>query len=342
MANASRDQNFVTTLLAVSNVDGTTPVAVYADPTTHRLLTNASGGGTVTSVSVTTANGVSGSVATATTTPAITLTLGAITPTSVNGLTITSSTGTLTITNAKTVAVTNSLTFSGSDGTTMTFPSTSATIARTDAANTFTGHQTIEGVTSTGATGTGKFVFDGSPTLVTPVLGVATATSINKVAFTAPTTAATFAFGTDNATQTFQGTDTIVGRATTDTLTNKTLTTPTITKPVMSATNPTAQTYSPAGAGTATLDLSLSNQHDITMPAGNITIALSNDTNNQVFMVSILQDSGGSRTVTWFTTIRWAGGGAPTLTTTASKRDVFGFKRTGSGTYDGFIIGQNI
>ena len=39
--------------------------------------------GTVTSVSVTTANGVSGSVATATTTPAITLTLGAITPTKV-------------------------------------------------------------------------------------------------------------------------------------------------------------------------------------------------------------------------------------------------------------------
>ena len=40
-------------------------------------------GGTVTSVSVTTANGVSGTVATATSTPAISLTLGAITPTSV-------------------------------------------------------------------------------------------------------------------------------------------------------------------------------------------------------------------------------------------------------------------
>ncbi len=39
--------------------------------------------GTVTSMSVVTANGVSGSVATATTTPAVTLTLGAITPTSV-------------------------------------------------------------------------------------------------------------------------------------------------------------------------------------------------------------------------------------------------------------------
>jgi len=47
---------------------------------------NSKGTGTVTSVSVTTANGVSGSVASATTTPAITLTLGAITPTSTNGV----------------------------------------------------------------------------------------------------------------------------------------------------------------------------------------------------------------------------------------------------------------
>lgn len=138
------------------------------------------------------------------------------------------------------------------------------------------------------------------------------------------------------------GTDTLVARATTDTLTNKTLTTPTITKPVMSATNPSAQTYTPAGGGTATLDLSLSNQHYITMPAGNVTVALSNDTNNQVFLVTITQDSVGSRTVTWFTTIKWAGGSAPVLTTTANKRDTFGFIRTGSGTYDGFVVGQSI
>lgn len=137
-------------------------------------------------------------------------------------------------------------------------------------------------------------------------------------------------------------TDTLVGRATTDTLTNKTLTTPTITKPVMDATNPSAQTYSPSAAATATLDCSLGNEHRITMPAGNITIAVSNDTNAQKFIVSILQDATGSRTVTWFSTIRWAGGTTPTLTTTASKRDTFGFIRTGSGTYDGFIIGQNI
>lgn len=53
------------------------------------ITTTGTGTGTVTSVSVTTANGVSGTVATATTTPAITLTLGAITPSAiqVSGLT---------------------------------------------------------------------------------------------------------------------------------------------------------------------------------------------------------------------------------------------------------------
>ncbi len=41
------------------------------------------------------------------------------------------------------------------------------------------GHITTEGVTATGATGTGKFVFDGTPTLVTPNIGAATGTSLN-------------------------------------------------------------------------------------------------------------------------------------------------------------------
>lgn len=103
-----------------------------------------------------------------------------------------------------------------------------------------------------------------------------------------------------------------------------------------------AITSTPAAAATATLDLSTSNEQRITMPAGNITIALSNDTNTKRFIISITQDSVGSRTVTWFATIKWAGGVVPTLTTTANKRDVFGFIRTGAGTYDGFIVGNNI
>ena len=80
------------------------------------------------------------------------------------------------------------------------------------------------------------------------------------------------------------------------------------------------------------------------MPAGNITIAVSNPTVGQVFMVEITQDGVGSRTVTWFSTIKWAGGSAPVLTTTASKRDTFGFIITavGANTFDGYVIGFNI
>lgn len=118
-----------------------------------------------------------------------------------------------------------------------------------------------------------------------------------------------------------------------------------ITDKVQTLTNKTVvqkvTSYTPAGGATATLDLRTGNIHSITMPAGNITIAVSNGAVGQCFIVEITQDGGGSRTVTWFTTIRWAGGSAPTLTTTGSKRDTFGFRVTGTDTYDGVVVGQN-
>lgn len=54
------------------------------------------------------------------------------------------------------------------------FASRNLTIGGTAAV---TGHVTLEGVTSTGATGSGKLVFDTSPTLATAVLGSSTATT---------------------------------------------------------------------------------------------------------------------------------------------------------------------
>jgi len=49
MADAAHDGNSVPTLMAVSSADGITPVRLYANPSTHRLLTSsASGGGTGT------------------------------------------------------------------------------------------------------------------------------------------------------------------------------------------------------------------------------------------------------------------------------------------------------
>jgi len=77
-------------------------------------------------------------------------TLGVATATSVNKVAFTApaSSATLTIANGKTLTASNTLTFAGTDSTTLTFPSTSATIARTDAAQTFSGAQTFAGGTT--------------------------------------------------------------------------------------------------------------------------------------------------------------------------------------------------
>lgn len=84
-----------------------------------------------------------GNVARVTSPSFTTPSLGAATALSINSLTITTSTGTFTLANGKTLTVNNSLTLNGTDATVMTFPTTSATIARTDAAQTFTGVQTF-------------------------------------------------------------------------------------------------------------------------------------------------------------------------------------------------------
>lgn len=97
---------------------------------------------------------------------------------------------------------------------TLTFPNSNGTIATTsltlgDFAATTSAQ--LRGVLSD-ETGTGAAVFNDTPTLVTPVLGIATATSINKVAITAPATGSTLTVAdgrtlTASNTVTFAGTD---------------------------------------------------------------------------------------------------------------------------------------
>jgi hypothetical protein len=104
---------------------------------------------------------------------------------------------------------------------------------------------------------------------------------------------------------------------------------------------PVAVAYTPAPGATVTLDLSVANRHKIQMPAGNITVAISNGTPGQIFMIEFTQDGVGSRSVTWFTTIKWADGVVPVLSG-ANKRDRIGFIITGANTYDGDLISPNI
>jgi hypothetical protein len=109
----------------------------------------------------------------------ITPTLGAASATSINGLTISSTTGTLSIANGKTLTASNTLTLTGTDTSSVAFGAggTVAYVANKLSVFAATTSAELAGVISD-ETGTGALVFASSPTLVTPTLGAALATSI--------------------------------------------------------------------------------------------------------------------------------------------------------------------
>lgn len=172
------------------------------------------------------------------------LALGATTATTFNGVTITATTGTLNITSAKTLAVTQTLTLSGTDSTVMTFPTTSATIARVDAANTFVGASTASAWVLTSPTITTKLnptTDDGAPLGDTThnwsdlFLASGALINIANSNWIATHTSGilTVTTGDLRVTSANVGTnaDSVPTLSSTSTLTNKTLTSPTLTTP---------------------------------------------------------------------------------------------------------------
>ena len=69
--------------------------------------------------------------------------------------------------------------------------------------------------------------------------------------------------------------------------------------------------------------------YDLTL-TGNCTFTFPTATAGRQFTLILTQDSTGSRTVTWPSSVRWPGGTAPTITATASKTDVFSFLAVGT------------
>lgn len=126
-------------LFSTTSLANSTGLPIIAGTT--GILTVARGG-----TGVTTSTGA-GSVVLSTNPTLAAPILGNASATSINNVAITApaTSATLTIANGKTLTVNHSLTLAGTDSTTMTFPSTSASIARTDAAQTFTGNQTFSG-----------------------------------------------------------------------------------------------------------------------------------------------------------------------------------------------------
>lgn len=108
-------------------------------------------------------------------------------------------------------------------------------------------------------------------------------------------------------------------------------------------TNPTVTNYTETAytANTSTaITVSLTNGTvQILTLTGNATITMPTAAAGKSFIIILRQDATGSRTVTW-STVNWPSATAPTVTSTASKQDIYSFFSDGTSWY-GTTIGQN-
>jgi len=95
-----------------------------------------------------------------------------------------------------------------------------------------------------------------------------------------------------------------------------------------------------ANSSTAiTLNITANGTVQIITLTGTATITMPTAVAGKSFILFLRQDATGSRAVTW-STVYWPGGTAPTITTTASKQDIFSFFSDGTKWY-GTTVGQN-
>lgn len=116
-----------------------------------------------------------------------------------------------------------------------------------------------------------------------------------------------------------------------------------VTKPLLKDYSETINVIA-ATSVTTDIDVSLGNVVDMTLD-NSPTLTFSNPAPTGTggsFTLMLRQDASGSRTVTWPASVRWAGGTAPTLTTTASRVDIITFVTMDEGTkWYGFVAAQD-
>ena len=97
-------------------------------------------------------------------------------------------------------------------------------------------------------------------------------------------------------------------------------------------------------AGTLVLNLETSNIFTVSLNAAITTLTISNPpaSGSGGSFTLIFTADGTARAVTWPASIKWAGGTAPTLTSTSGKADSFAFFTSDGGTnWQGYVGGQN-
>lgn len=99
-------------------------------------------------------------------------------------------------------------------------------------------------------------------------------------------------------------------------------------------------TVAASGAAQTLPDVTTATIHYVTLTAA-CTFTFPTAAAGKSFTLVLIQDATGSRTATWPASVKWAGGTAPTLTTTAAKRDVLSFMCADGSTWVGFTAGQN-
>jgi hypothetical protein len=215
------------------------------------------------------------------------------------------------------------LAHSHSDGA-MYFAHSSVWYRLLDASTAVTPAQGGTGVANNAAmtvTGSGNFAYTRTLTGTTNVTFPTTGT-LATLAGSETLTNKTIAYGSNTLTD-------VVGVTATQTLTNKTLTNPTVTNYVESV-------VAIGNSGTTqTLSLTSGTVQTVTM-TGNCTFTMPTATAGKSFILICTQDGTGSRTAT-FTSVKFPGGTAPTLTTTATTGvDILTFVANGTswfGTY---------
>jgi len=90
---------------------------------------------------------------------------------------------------------------------------------------------------------------------------------------------------------------------------------------------------------TVTWDVSTAPVCKLTLGGNRTLSAPTNGANGQFISIAVIQDATGSRTLTWNAVFEFTADTAPTLTTTASKADLFVFRYNGTVWYE---VGRNL